>query len=126
MALFGAPIAHEDHARRGMSASVGTWEVITDRGARTRLEVEVERGLTPFVGRKRELRLLQDSFDRAVAGQGQMVFIVGDPGIGKSRLLYEFRQRLGHQADWSEGHSVSFGWSIAFHPLIDLLRRNFH
>jgi predicted ATPase len=54
-----------------------------------------------------------------------MVFIVGEPGIGKSRLLYEFNRRLGNEADWCEGHSVSFGWSIAYHPLIDLLKRSF-
>jgi len=110
---------------KGISEPVETWEVVDDKGARTRLEVAAERGLTPFVGRERELRVLQESFDRAAAGKGQMVFIVGDPGIGKSRLLYEFRRKLGPRAAWNEGHSVSFGWSMAFHPLIDLLRRSF-
>ena len=58
-------------------------------------------------------------------GQGQVVFLVGEPGIGKSRLLLEFRRQLGTAARWSEGHAISFGQSMAFHPLIDLLKRHF-
>jgi predicted ATPase len=104
---------------------VPAWEVLSGRGARTRLEIEVERGLTPFVGREREIMLLQEGYEKARSEQGQIVFIVGEPGIGKSRLLLEFHRRLGSEATWSEGHSVSFGWSIAYHPLIDLLKRNF-
>ena len=110
---------------KGKAEPVPAWEVISARTARTRLEVEAERGLTPFVGREQELRLLAESFDKAKAGQGQMVFLVGEPGIGKSRLLFEFRRHLGEDATWLEGHCVSFGRSIAFHPLIDLLKRNF-
>ncbi|HXV79266.1 MAG TPA: AAA family ATPase, partial [Candidatus Binatia bacterium] len=98
---------------------------ISARVARTRLEVEGERGLTPFVGRERELRLLFDCFEKAKEGHGQVVFVVGEPGIGKSRLLLEFRRRVGDQATWLEGRTMSFGRSIAFHPLIDLLKRNF-
>jgi predicted ATPase len=104
---------------------VGAWEVISARIARTRLEVEAERGLTPFVGRERELQLLYECFEKAKAGHGQVVFITGEPGMGKSRLLLEFRRRLGDEATWIEGRSMSFGRSMAFHPLIDLLRRNF-
>jgi tetratricopeptide (TPR) repeat protein len=93
--------------------------------ARTRLDVEAERGLTPFVGRDRELQLLLECFEKSRAGYGQVVFIVGEPGIGKSRLLLEFRRRLGDEATWLEGRAMSFGRSMAFHPLIDMLRRNF-
>jgi class 3 adenylate cyclase len=110
---------------KGIREQVKAWGVVSDRGARTRLEIAAERGLTPFVGRERELVLLRESFEKARIEQGQMVFIVGEPGIGKSRLLYEFHRQLGNEATWSEGHSVSFGWSIAYHPLIDLLKRNF-
>ncbi|MFQ5946034.1 MAG: AAA family ATPase, partial [Anaerolineae bacterium] len=110
---------------KGKAEPLGAWEVVSARVARTRLEVEAERGLTPFVGRERELRLLFDCFEKAKAGHGQVVFIAGEPGIGKSRLLYEFRRQLGEEATWLEGHSMSFGRSIAFHPLIDLMKRNF-
>jgi class 3 adenylate cyclase len=110
---------------KGKAESVRAWEVLSARVARTRLEVEAERGLTPFVGRDRELRLLFECFEQAKAGHGQVVFIAGEPGIGKSRLLLEFRQRLGDEVTWLEGRAMSFGRSIPFHPLIDMLRRNF-
>ncbi len=110
---------------KGKAEPVRAWEVISARQARTRLDVEAERGLTPYVGRERELRTLFECFDKVTAGQGQVVFVVGEPGIGKSRLLYEFRRGLGDQATWVEGRSISFGQSIALHPVIDLLKRNF-
>ncbi len=110
---------------KGIPEPVRAWEVLSGRGSRTRLEIEAESGLTPFIGRERELMLLEQCYEKARSGQGQMVFIVGEPGIGKSRLLLEFHRRLGSEAGWLEGHSVSFGWSIAYHPLIDLLKRNF-
>ena len=110
---------------KGIREPVPVWEVLSGRGARTRLEIEAERGLTPFVGREHELMLLQNCFEKVQSGQGQMVFIVGEPGIGKSRLLLEFHRQLAAEATWCEGHAISFGWSIAYHPLIDLLRRNF-
>jgi class 3 adenylate cyclase/ribosomal protein L40E len=110
---------------KGKAERIQAWEVTSARMARTRLELEAERGLTPFIGRERELRLLTECFEKAKAGHGQVVFVVGEPGIGKSRLLLEFRRRLDENATWSEGRTMSFGRSIAFHPLIDLLKRNF-
>ena len=82
-----------------------------------------EPGRTRFVGRERELRLLRECFDLAQAGQGQVVMIVGEPGIGKSRLLHEFRRRLGRTATWVEGQALSFGRAMPFHPVIDMIRR---
>ncbi|HVQ77057.1 MAG TPA: AAA family ATPase, partial [Candidatus Binatia bacterium] len=84
-----------------------------------------EPGRTRFVGRERELRLLGESFELAQAGQGQVVVIVGEAGIGKSRLLHEFRRQLGRRATWIEGQALSFGRAMAFHPVIDMLRRAF-
>jgi class 3 adenylate cyclase/tetratricopeptide (TPR) repeat protein len=110
---------------KGKAEPVRAWEVISAQVARTRLDIEAERGLTPFVGRDRELQLLLECFEKARADHGQVVFIVGEPGIGKSRLLLEFRRRLGDEATWVEGRSMSFGRAMAFHPLIDMLRRNF-
>jgi class 3 adenylate cyclase/tetratricopeptide (TPR) repeat protein len=113
-------------ALKGKTVPVAAWEVVTAREARTRLEVEAERGLTPLVGRARELRMLHDCFAQARTGRGQVVFLVGEAGIGKSRLLLEFRHQLGEgEATWLEGHALSFGQAMAFHPLIDLLKRNF-
>jgi tetratricopeptide (TPR) repeat protein len=84
-----------------------------------------EAGRTSFVGRERELRLLRECFDLAAAGQGQVVTIVGEAGIGKSRLLREFHRRLGREATWVEGHALSFGRAMPLHPVIDMLRRAF-
>jgi class 3 adenylate cyclase/tetratricopeptide (TPR) repeat protein len=117
------PLGHL--ALKGKTETIGAWEVVTARQSRSRLEVEAERGLTPFVGREPELRLLMERFEQAQAGEGQVVFIAGEAGIGKSRLLLEFRRRLGDAATWLEGRAMSFGRSIAFHPLIDLLKHTF-
>jgi len=110
---------------KGKAESVAAWEVVAAHETRTRLEVETDRGLTPFVGRERELGSLVDAFERARAGQGQVAFLVGEAGIGKSRLLLELRRRVGDGAAWQEGHCLSFGKAMAFHPLVDLLQRQF-
>jgi predicted ATPase/class 3 adenylate cyclase len=110
---------------KGKAEPMRAWEAITAQEARTRLEVEAKRGLTPFVGRERELQTLHERFAQVQAGHGQVVFLVGEAGLGKSRLLLEFRRQLAQDATWLEGHAMSFGQSMAFHPLIDLLKRNF-
>jgi len=110
---------------KGKAEPVSAWEIIGEHETRTRLEVESERGLTPFVGRERELTRLLDAFEQARAGEGQAVFLVGEAGIGKSRLLIELRRRVGDRAAWQEGHCLSFGSAMAFHPLLDLVRRRF-
>jgi class 3 adenylate cyclase/tetratricopeptide (TPR) repeat protein len=110
---------------KGKAEPVAAWEVVAAHETRTRLEVEADRGLTPFVGRERELNQLLDAFERARSGQGQVTLVVGEAGIGKSRLLHELRLRVGGDADWREGHCLSFGRAMAFHPLVDLVRRQF-
>jgi DNA-binding NtrC family response regulator/tetratricopeptide (TPR) repeat protein len=101
----------------GMEPAAGTRRLV---GAR-----DFEHGLTAFVGRDAELGLLRERLDQARAGHGQLVSIVGEPGIGKSRLLREFRRRVREGATWMEGHALSVGHTIPFHPLIDLVRRAF-
>jgi len=108
---------------------VRAFEVLRPRGRRMRFDVAVERGLTPLVGRERELGLLLDRFSEAKAGRGQMVFITGEAGIGKSRLVLECRHALaavGEAVTWLEGRCISFGESIPFLPIIDQLRENFN
>jgi class 3 adenylate cyclase/tetratricopeptide (TPR) repeat protein len=107
---------------------VRAWEVVRPRTTRSRLDVAAEHGLTAFVGRERELSTLLDRFAQVKAGRGQLVLLLGEAGIGKSRLLREFRQALarsGENLTWLEGQCVSFGRSIPFLPLVDQLRRNF-
>ena len=108
--------------------AVRAFEVLRPRGMRSRLDVAAERGLTPLVGRARELNTLLERFADVKAGRGQVVLLAGEAGIGKSRLLLEFRRRLseaGESMTWLEGQCVSFGRSIPFLPIADQLRRNF-
>ena len=75
-------------------APVRAFEVLRPRGRRARLDVAVERGLTPLVARERELAILLDLFRQVKAGRGQAVIVTGEAGVGKSRLLLEFRNAL--------------------------------
>jgi class 3 adenylate cyclase/tetratricopeptide (TPR) repeat protein len=107
---------------------VRAFEVLRPRGRRARLDVAAERGLTPLVGRERELATLLDLFRQVKAGHGQVALVTGEAGIGKSRLLVELRQALaqaGEEVTWLEGRCISFGQSIPLLPLIDQLRENF-
>jgi DNA-binding NtrC family response regulator/tetratricopeptide (TPR) repeat protein len=82
------------------------------------------RRMASFVGRHQELDLLQSRLATATTSSGQVVGIAGEAGIGKSRLLYEFRQRLrGRHVTWLEAHCVSYGGNIPHLPLLELLRR---
>jgi len=79
--------------------------------------------MASFVGRRQELALLESRLAAAITGNGQVIGIAGEAGIGKSRLLHEFRQRLrGRRVAWLEAHCVSYGSEIPYLPLLDLLR----
>ena len=109
-------------------APVQAFEVLRAHGRRARLDTAVDRGLTPLVGRERSLATLEELFADVKAGRGQVVFVSGDAGIGKSRLLLEFRHRLAaanEEVTWLDGRCVSFGASIPMLPTIDQLRENF-
>ena len=86
---------------------------------------DARRDGAPLVARAAELRLLQELLQRVHDGEGQSVLIAGDPGIGKTRLLRELRERSTGTAAWLTGSAVSFGAALPFHPLIDLLKGAF-
>src|SRR2546426_665508 len=79
---------------KGKTDPVRAYALVGEIRGRTRLEVSKERGLTPLFGRERELGRLTDAYRRAVGGEGATVLLAGEPGVGKSRLLYEFLQTL--------------------------------
>ena len=82
--------------------------------------------LTGFVGRKQDLDLLESRFQTAVNGRGQLVAISGEAGIGKSRLLHEFRQRIrDSRVTYVEAHCISYGAAIPYLPILEPLRRAF-
>ena len=117
-----------EHAVKGYTEPVRVYEVLRTRGRRTRLEVAAERGLTPRVGRDRELTMLLDLFQQAKAGHGQVVSITGEACIGKSRLVLECRRALaaaGETVTWLEGQCLSFGQAMPYLPVVDQLRANF-
>jgi len=111
---------------KGREKPVRVYRVIAPRTRRTRFDVSAERGLTPFVGRERELELLLDGFERAKQGRGQAFSITAEAGIGKSRLLYEFRKAVANEdVTFLEGRCLSYGRGVAYHPIIDLFKSNF-
>ena len=111
---------------KGFAEPVPVYRPIVHRSRRTRFDVSTERGLTPFVGREREIELLLDGFERVKTGRGQAFSIVSEAGVGKSRFLYEFRKALGNaDITFIEGRCLSYSSGVAYHPVIDILRANF-
>ena len=93
-------------------------------GGRERPGLAPQGRMVPFVGRRLELDLLKSRLASAKAGQAQIVGIAGEAGIGKSRLLYEFRQSLrGESVGYLEGHCLSYGDTVPYMPAIEMLRR---
>jgi predicted ATPase len=79
--------------------------------------------MVKFVGRHHELELLQDRLQSATRGRGQVVGIAGDAGLGKSRMIFEFRQsQVGQPGTYLEGHCYSYGTATPYLPVLDLLR----
>ena len=111
---------------KGLPEPVEVYELIGAGQARTRLQAAALRGLTRFVGRDAEVEHLRRVLDQAGAGRGQVVAILGEAGVGKSRLTYEFTHSHRVQ-DWLilEASSVSYGKATSYLPVIDLLKGYF-
>ena len=102
-------------------------ELVGASGIRRRLQAAVARGLTRFVGRETEIETLRHALERAGAGHGQVVAVVGEAGVGKSRLAYELVHSHRTQG-WLvlESASVSYGTATPYFPVMDLLKRYAH
>jgi class 3 adenylate cyclase len=108
---------------KGLAAPVEVYEVVDVGPVRTRLQAAVARGLTRFVGRARELDTLKQALAWAGAGHGQVVALVGEAGVGKSRLVYESLYAQ-HTQDWLvlTSNSASYGKATPYLPVLDLLK----
>ena len=110
---------------RGISDPIKLYEVTGLGPLRTRLEKSVGRGLSKFVGRIKEKETFRRAANLAKSGSGQIVAIVADPGVGKSRLIFEFKSEC--RAGWNvlEAYSVSHGQGSSYLPVIELLHNYF-
>jgi class 3 adenylate cyclase len=110
---------------KGVSEPVPLYQVDGVGPWRTRLEVGARRGLARFVGRQGELAQIQHAFDQASGGRGQIVGVVGEPGVGKSRLCYECKLRAPRDFLVLETFSVSHAKAYPYLPLLELLKTYF-
>ena len=108
---------------RGLDAPVEVYAITGSGAARWRLEAAAARGLTGFVGRDAELALLGRALQSAAAGRGQVVGVVGEPGVGKSRLFHEFTgsERMAEWLVLRTG-AAAYGKATVYQPIIELLR----
>ncbi len=110
---------------KGVEAPLNVYEVLSAGPLRTRLQVAARRGLTRFVGRQSELEQMTRSLEQAKAGHGQIVGVMGEPGLGKSRLFYEFKLTSQSGCLVLEAYSVSHGKASPYLPIIELLKAYF-
>src|SRR5215510_3800406 len=109
---------------RGVTESMRVYQVLSESGATSRLDVAQPRGLTPLVGRESEVTLLQERWEQAKSGQGQVVLLTGDAGIGKSRLVQMLKDHVANEPHvrW-ECRSAEYSQNSALYPVIDLFQR---
>src|SRR5467141_1897040 len=109
---------------RGVADPVTIYRVLSESGAQGRLDIAQPRGLTPLVGRESEVTLLLERWEQVKAGQGQVVLLSGDAGIGKSRLVQMLKEHVAQELHtrW-ECRSAEYYQNTALFPLVDLFQR---
>jgi len=112
------------HVLRGVTEAMRLYHVLGESGATSRLDVAHARGLTPLVGRESEVALLLERWEQAKNGQGHVVLLTGDGGLGKSRLVQVLKDHVANEPHvrW-ECRSVPYYQNTALYPLTDLLQR---
>jgi class 3 adenylate cyclase len=112
------------HALKGIAAPTAVWQVLGPSTAASRFEAATRDGVTPMVGREQEIALLLDRWELSRASEGQVVLLQGEPGIGKSRMLRAFQERLGERIEMTLRYQCSpYYVNSAFYPIIDHLER---
>ncbi|MEE9611959.1 MAG: adenylate/guanylate cyclase domain-containing protein, partial [Desulfatiglandales bacterium] len=111
---------------KGKEKSQEAYKLLKAGEVETRIGASVAKGLTRFVGRKNSMAALNETLEKVQSGSGQVVGIVGEAGVGKSRLLLEFRNQLpGDEFTYLEGRCLHYGGSMAYLPIMDILRSYF-
>src|SRR5580698_2146108 len=114
------------HPLKGIERPIQLFRVVQPSGVRGRFEAAAAHGLTPFVGREDESRILVNRWERARSGNGQVVTIVGEAGIGKSRLVQRFHEEIaGTPHIWVECATAPFHQNTPLYPVIDMLQQSF-
>jgi len=109
---------------RGIAEPIAMYRVLSESGAQNRLDIASARGLTPLVGREQEVGLLLERWAQVKDGQGHVVLLTGDAGIGKSRLVQMLKEHVAHEPHmrW-ECRSAEYSQNTALFPLVDLFQR---
>ena len=108
---------------KGKKEPVHAFALLDEIRGRTRLEVSKERGLTPLIGREREVASLVNMYRRAEQGHGAVVLVSGEPGVGKSRLIYEFLREIEIAGGLElEASCVAYGRTTPYRPILELVR----
>ena len=111
---------------KGKAEPQRLYRVIADRPeVRTRFEAGLARGVTELVGRRPEMEALRATFERAMGGEAQVMDVVGEAGVGKSRLIYEFHKLIGQEVLFLSGVCLQYGRSMNFLPVRDVVREAF-
>lgn len=108
---------------KGKKAPQNAYCLIKPSDVQTRFDASVSRGLGKFVGRRNSMAAVKKAWDKACSGSGQVLGVVGEAGVGKSRLLREFRRYLANDAvTYLEGRCLHYGSSMPYLPILDILR----
>jgi class 3 adenylate cyclase/tetratricopeptide (TPR) repeat protein len=111
---------------KGKAAPQRLYRLTADRPeVRTRFEAGLRRGVTELVGRRPEMEALRATFERVIGGEAQVIDVVGEAGVGKSRLIYEFHQSLGQEVIFLSGVCLQYGRSMNFLPVRDVVKEIF-
>ncbi len=111
---------------KGREEPVDIFDLIKAGDVETRIDASVAKGLTKFVGRTREMVVLKEAYDKACSGSGQVLGIVGEAGVGKSRILLELKNAISEEEHtYLEGRCLHYGGSMPYLPVLDILKSYF-
>ncbi|MFC1896611.1 adenylate/guanylate cyclase domain-containing protein [Thermodesulfobacteriota bacterium] len=109
---------------KGKDKPVEAYRLIGPSDIETRFEASATRGLTPFVGRKNTMAALMDAYETARSESGQVVALVGEAGVGKSRLLFEFVKSVQDKSiTYLEGRCLHYGETLSYYPFIEIVKK---